>query len=462
MGLSLACTKTGSEDSATPDTRDTVVDSSPADPPGKNVLLLIADDMGVEVHPCYGLETLKASMPHIEALCARGVVFDQVWSNPVCSPTRASILTGRYPHQTGVTDVVINPEEHGLRLSEWTLPMALEAGGSPGPAKANIGKWSLSTSENGGVNAPNLLGWDHYEGLIAGSLESYFYYNEVVNGVSQAVDNYATSEAVDDAIRWVGEQEGAWFLWLAFNAPHVPLHLPPEELHSNQSLSGEPEDIAAQPVSYFLEMLQALDTEIGRLFEALGEETLANTDIVFLGDNGTLDGVNQAAYPPNHGKGSLYQGGIHVPLVISGPSVEKGGRRSDVLVSVNDLFATLLDLAGIPWQENLPEGWDGDSYSLLPVLHTAEERPEVRKWVMAEYFSEKLPNNAGRALRFGDYKLIQFRLNQKAFFNLATDPFEIDNLLGQPLSDEAAAAYLAITDLSNQWPTELLDPPEPE
>jgi hypothetical protein len=81
---------------------------------------------------------------------------------------------------------------------------------------------------------------------------------------------------------------------------------------------------------------------------------------------------------------------------------------------------------------------------------------------MAEYFSEKLPNNAGRALRFGDYKLIQFRLNQKAFFNLATDPFEIDNLLGQPLSDEAAAAYLAITDLSNQWPTELLDPPEPE
>jgi len=450
----------GSENTETGDSQE---DSSKPEDPAPNVLFVIADDMGLEAHPCYSMdaEHEQATMPNIEALCERGVVFDEVWANPLCSPTRASLMTGRYPHQHGVGTAATD-EGPGLALTEWTLPMALKADTDKERALANIGKWHLVSDENGGFDSPNLLGWEHYEGMLSGTLESYFSYNEVVNGVGQQVENYATTENVDDALRWVGDQDQPWLLWLAFNAPHLPHHLPPEHLHGYLSLSGEEEDIADRPLPYFLAMLQAMDTEIGRLFEGLGEEVLANTEIIFLGDNGTFNRVNQRAYPDEHGKGSLYQGGIHVPLVISGPSVQEGGRRSDTLVSVNDLFATLLELAGTPWTENLPESWDGDSYSLLPLLQSAEESSSGREWVMAELFGEKIQENTGRALRIGDYKLIQFAGNQKAFFNLAEDPFETSNILGQPLSTEAEAAYNALLAISEDWPTTILDPPDPE
>ena len=160
-----------------------------------------------------------------------------------------------------------------------------------------------------------------------------------MNGQRRNVNNYATTENVDDAIEWVGGQEGPWFLWLAFNAPHTPLHLPPEGLHQHDNLTGAEADITQRPREYFGAMIEAMDSEIGRLWGAIGAEMMANTDVIYLGDNGTGRTNAPAGVSTRSGKGSLYEGGIHVPLVIAGPSVVDGGREVEGPVSYTHLRA---------------------------------------------------------------------------------------------------------------------------
>jgi arylsulfatase A-like enzyme len=432
---------------STPDSIDTEIST----PSRGNVLLIIADDLGLDAHPCYALGETFSPMKNVKKLCDSGVVFDKVWSNPVCSPTRASILTGRYPHQHQIGEVVRSGATNGLALGEWTLPMALDSHDEVQIAHANIGKWHLGGLNNGGATSPNLFGWDHYEGLIQGTLESYFSYNETVNGISQAVDEYATTETVNDAIRWIGEQEESWVLWLAFNAPHIPFHLPPSLLHSNPALVDDVDVIQENPRPYFRATLEALDIEIGRLLDNIDPEILAQTDIIFVGDNGTTEEVADSHYPMGRGKGTVYQGGIHVPLVVAGPSVVAGGRRSNTLVNVSDLFATVLDIQGVDWRENLPEGRVVDSQSLLPVLNAEASDGDGREWIMSEIFGT-YKGLGQRALRINDHKLIQLPEEREEMYDLSVDPFETTNLLLGELSGETQEAYQRMVDISLSWP----------
>lgn len=456
IALLLGCRPVATDDSnsggdSAPDSMDTEI----ATPSRGNVLLIIADDLGVDAHPCYTLGETFSPMKNVQKLCETGVVFDKVWSNPVCSPTRASILTGRYPHQHQVGAVVRPGAENGLPVSEWTLPMALNAHDGDRTSHADIGKWHLAGENNGGSMSPNLFGWDHYEGFFEGSLESYWSYNETVNGISQAVNEYATTETVNDAIRWIGEQDESWVLWLAFNAPHEPFHLPPPELHNYPNLLDDPSLIQEHPKPYFKATLEALDTEIGRLLASMDPAVLAQTDVIFVGDNGTPDEVNTSHYSTQNGKGTVYQGGIHVPLVIAGPSVVDSGRRSDNLVSVNDLFATVLDIRGVDWRENLPEGRVVDSQSLLPVLRAEASDEGGREWMMSETFTDEIEYGQ-RALRVDDHKLIQFsaagEVNREELYDLSVDPFEETNLLKDELSDETQEIYQQMVEISLVWP----------
>src|SRR5690606_18182498 len=106
-----------------------------------------------------------------------------------------------------------------------------------------------------------------------------------------------------------------WFCWLAYTAPHAPFHLPPVNMHTRGALPTDQASIDADPLPYYLAMVESLDFEIGRLFGAIPPADLANTVIIFIGDNGTDRNVVQLPYPMNHAKGSLYEGGVHVPLV---------------------------------------------------------------------------------------------------------------------------------------------------
>jgi arylsulfatase A-like enzyme len=199
-----------------------------------------------------------------------------------------------------------------LPISEKTIPQLL-ALYNPAIAKANIGKWHLH-QPNPAANLMNplTLGYDRYEGPFIGQLPSYTNWTKYTNGQASTVTHYATSENIDNAVSWLKTIDNKqFFLWIGFNAPHAPFHLPPANLHHYTNLSGTSPDIRNNPKSYFKAMLQSLDTEIGRLFDSLKViNKYDSTDFIFIGDNGNT-AVTAQISDTSRAKGTVYQYGIH-------------------------------------------------------------------------------------------------------------------------------------------------------
>lgn len=401
----------------------------------RNVILIIADDIGTDYFSFYEDHQDTVFVTNIQSLLSKGIRFQNAMSNPVCSSTRSGILTGRYSFRTGVGNVVGGIGGSGsLDTSEITIPRLLKIY-NPNIVKANIGKWHLQQpSPPSNLFFPNVLGYDHFEGPFIGALPSYTNWTKCTNGVSSTVTNYATSENVDDAFNWVKTQNTKpFFLWLAFNAPHTPFHLPPLSLHSFTSLSGTMQDINNNPKSYFKAMLQALDSEIGRLFDSLQSiNRLDSTDIIFIGDNGNTTRTAQIS-DTTRAKGTIYQYGVHVPFIISGPSVINPGRVSDALINTADIFATVLELFGYSdWQSQIPSNKPVDSKSALPIIKNQSN--QIRPWAFTEIFKVTPDSDDGKAMRNKDYKLINFDNGQQEFYNLSIDPGETNDLLSGTLT----------------------------
>ncbi len=406
-----------------------------------NVILIIADDLGSDYCGFYENHLDTVAMPNVRRLLARGVRFRKAWSNPLCSPTRAGMLTGRYSFRTGVGDAIGGSNSAVLDVNETTIPKLLNIYSPNGIEKANIGKWHLQLpTPVSNYNNPALMGYDHYEGCFSGGVNSYTNWTKVKNGVASTVTNYATTETVNNAISWINTQPTTkpFFLWLAFNAPHTPYHLPPAGMYSNTSLSGTDADIAANPKKYFKAMVEAMDYQIGRLFDTLiSKNKWQNTDIIFIGDNG-----DEATVAQNTGgaKGSIYQEGVSVPFIISGPSVVNPNRTSDALVNTQDLFATILELFGYTnWQSQISSTKPVDSKSILPILNN--QSTTIRPWAFTEVFKSPTVSGDGKAMRNLDYKLLKFDNGTEKFFNLTNDPNENTNLLTLPLSFNDVTNY---------------------
>ncbi|TAE27383.1 MAG: T9SS C-terminal target domain-containing protein [Candidatus Kapaibacterium sp.] len=409
----------------------------------RNVILIIADDLGTDYLGFYEDRADTAPMPNIRKLLARGVRFQNTMSAPLCSPTRAGILTGRYGFRTGVGAVVEMGTVGSLDTAEMTIPRLLNLFAPSGIAKANIGKWHLqSPMPTSNLIFPNRMGYDHYAGNFSGQLASYTNWSKVTNGVSSTSTAYATTETANDAISWIKAQNAKpFFLWLAFNAPHTPFHLPPTNLHSYKTLSGSTADIQANPKSYFKASLEALDTEIGRLMDSLQAlKKLDSTDIIFIGDNGNTQSVAQIT-TRNRAKGTIYQYGVKVPFIIAGPSVINPNRVSAALVNTVDIFATVLELFGFgAWQTRISASKPVDSKSLLPIIQN--RATEVRPWAFTEIFSITPDlTNDGKTIRNAAYKLIRFDNGNQEFYNLLTDPNEASNLFLRTLSATERANY---------------------
>lgn len=416
----------------------------------RNILLVIADDLGKDYcgfYPDHGGDT--ATMPTVRSLAASGMTFTNAWSNPVCSPTRAGILTGRYSFRTGVGDVIDDSLSAELDTAEITIPKLLKNSGLQGYATADVGKWHLHRSTAQSRIYPNRMGYDYYAGNFQGALPSYTSWTKIENGVSKGtITNYATTETVNDAITWLEKQSSAWFLWLAFNAPHTPFHKPPDNLHTVQNLSGTTNDINRNPVPYFKAMTEAMDTELGRLIAWLKSKNLyENTDIIFIGDNGTAQRVGQIA-DSNRSKGTIYQYGINVPFVVSGPSVIPKGTISNALINTQDIFATVLEIAGISdWKQRIPSTTTVDARSFLPYLRG--EKIIMRDWIFSEVFAPTPKANDGKAIRNTEYKLLRFDDGREEFYHLAVDPTEQNNLLRSFLKPEEQTAYTSLCKILN-------------
>lgn len=430
------------------------VRKNPAKP--TNILLVIADDMGIDESRCYDNgrpDSTLAPMPNLSHLCRNGIVFENVWSAPICSPTRASIMTGRFGFRTGVGDAVTPFGSTRLDTNEYSIARALKMH-QPDYAAAIVGKWHLSQNPDD----PARLGWDHYSGLFGGGTQSYYEWRKMEHGQINFSTTYTTTAFVDDAIVWLQRRgDKPWFLWLAFNAPHAPFEPPPRHLHSQADL---PLDGGRQHRQrYYHAMIEAMDTEFGRLLLSLGPKTLANTNIIFIGDNGTPGQVARAPVQRRRAKGSLYQGGLHVPMFIAGPAVIHGGRRVASLVNATDLFTTILEMAGADLTTTLPTDLKHDSVSLLPALRSRSQAGG-RKFAYAERFGTRTqsfrtrgarkgkrgrrgkggrkggPDRNGHAIRDQRYKLVRLEAGQTMFYDLATDPHEEQNLIAGPLSSD--------------------------
>ncbi|WP_295986383.1 sulfatase-like hydrolase/transferase [uncultured Algibacter sp.] len=391
-----------------------------------NILLIIADDMGLDATPNYNIDGIKPNMPILQSLMSNGIKFNNLWSYPLCTPTRASILTGKYGFRTEVTNV-----GHNLSSNEQSIQNYLD-GMNSGYSHAVIGKWHLS----GDISHPNAIGIDEYTGVLGGGVQSYWNWNLVENMQSSKSTEYTTTKFTDLAINWIGSQNQPWFLWLAYNAPHTPFHLPPSELYSQVGLASDQSSIDANPLPYYLAMLEAMDTEMGRLINSMSQEERDNTFIVFIGDNGTPNQVVQT-YPNRRAKNSLYQGGVNVPMVISGKNVERKGVEEEALLCTTDLFATIAGIAG----SNISEINDSKNFKSMfnaPGI-------TVRDYVYSEIGDDI--NNLDHTIRNDKYKLMKFSSGNEALYHLAEDPLESINLLDAnrlPLSEEAQMAKEAL------------------
>lgn len=399
--------------------------------PAPNILLITLDDVGIDRFPSYGIHPVPVRMPVMEQLIAGGVTFDSVWAMPTCSPTRASLLTGRFPSRHGIMNQIGpgNVTEPQLDPAEITIPKVM-----PGYRSAVIGKWHLRSAPNPTTH-PLACGFGHHLGSMYNvGPAGYFHWNRFVDGVPLVEMRYATTVTTTDALRMSHHLTNPWFLFVNYNAAHAPFHVPPPHLHSY----GAPTD----DITRYRAMLEAMDTEIGRLLAGVD---LATTLVIVLGDNGTPRPVTDGPWAQDHAKGSLYEGGVRVPMVIHGPGVAQG--RCAALVSVVDLHRTIVERVGGQFQAE-------DSISFLDQL-SRPSLPGARQYLFAEKENDQAGGATGpgheRAICDGRWKLITDNFGHQ-LFDLSVDLVEANNLLQNPLNGPAQAAYMDLLQALTTFP----------
>ena len=401
------------------DIEDVLVTAKP------NILLVIADDVSKDAIPNYTEGSTKATMPNLQALMNTGITFDNVWSYSVCSPTRASIITGKYGFKTGVIEV-----NDQISTTEISLQKNIADNTNNAYATAIFGKWHISNNTNDALT----MGVNHFAGVKSGVIADYYNWTLIENGSTSTSTTYSTTKLTDLAIDWKNQQTKPWFLWIAYNAPHTPFHLAPANLHSQGNLPTDEASINANPLPYYLSALEALDTEMGRLINSMSTKEKENTIIIFVGDNGTSAKVAQNPYGRLTSKGSLYQGGINVPMVVSGKNVNRMGVREAALINTTDFYATISTIASV----TTTEIYDSKSFYDLFTDKNAAKRDYV--------YSEK---EDAFTIRNATYKYIKFNNGTEELYKLSTDAYEDSNLMNSTLTTEAETAKTTLITAAN-------------
>jgi hypothetical protein len=280
-----------------------------------------------------------------------------------------------------------------------------------------IGKWHIGGSGTSNYSHPKDSGVPYYEGVFTSQVDDYYNWTKVNSEENEEqVNEYVTAHLTNNAISWIDDQTKPWFLWLAHVAPHAPFQTPPEGTYTTSPTNNR---------TTYLSMVESMDYEINRLLESMDDDTLENTVIIFIGDNGTPGQANNF-WPNGHAKSSIYEGGIRVPLIITGKSVERVNEVEASLVQATDLHATILELAGVP----LLGGTD-NSLSLKPAL--SFENQVSKKINYTDYESS---NTELWATRNETYKLIEDENGREEFYNIITDIKEETNLIGNLTTEQ--------------------------
>lgn len=396
-----------------------------------NVLLIAIDDWGASDAGCYGSRYYDT--PNIDRLAASGMRFTQAYSAcTVCSPSRAAIMTGKYPARLHITDWIAgHPYPWAkLRPPDWTQHLPLEETTlaerfkTAGYATASVGKWHLGGPEF----YPDRQGFDrNIGGTHAGQPPSYFSPYKISTLSDGPAGEYLTDRECAEALAFIeSRRERPWFVYLPHHAVHTPLQARQALIEKYRRRAGN-ENVQGNPV--YAAMVESVDESIGRLLAGLDRMRLAERTIIALtSDNGGLlrSTTNLGL---RAGKGSAYEGGVRVPLIVRWPGVARAGSTSHVPVMGMDLHPTLLAMAGL----QPPNEIDGDDFStLLGGARTLNRRPLF--WHYPHYH----PGGATPygAVRDGNLKLIEFYENDRIeLYDLATDPEEKSDLAASRTDD---------------------------
>jgi arylsulfatase A-like enzyme len=379
-GAAWSWSRTGDD----PRDRPATAYEPPATPP--NFLIFVADDLGVDKLASYQPPARPPATPTLDTLAKSGVIFDRAYSNPSCSPTRVTLLTGRDVRHFGVGKAIAaNYAAGALPLTALTFAELFERGTGDAYAMEMIGKWHVAGDIEDRLNNPMAQGFDRFTGTM-GNLtddgsktkgnQSYWNWERVEDGKLSRSEVYVTTANVQDAVAAIERMPEPWLLYVNFTAPHQPFHRPPKDM-VHRPLPPE-----ASPRQEYDAMVESVDIAVRDIVRSVGKESLEHTYTIFLGDNGT---PGSAIAPPGNsdrGKLTLYEGGIHIPLLVAGPGIE-GGQRTDVLVHTTDLFPTLAELAGMTLDPRLAEHLDGQSFAYALRDPDAESR---RSYVYTERF----------------------------------------------------------------------------
>ena len=380
-----------------------------------NILLIIADDLGVDALKGYDVGTVLPETPNIDKLRESGVSFTNAWACPVCAPTRASMLTGKYGVNSGINTIpgILTTDQKSIfkEIDELT---------NNAYSISVVGKWHNSRPND--IDHPLSHGADDFMGLIGAGVDDYFSWEKVENHEISNCTEYTTSYFTDYAANWINQQTKPWFMWFAHVAPHTPFHIPPAELYTSKNVNTNQQK--------FFAMIEAMDYEIGRLLDSIPPNVLDNTVIMFVGDNGTAGNILQG-FPIGKGKNTVYQGGINVPLIVSGKGVMRINEKENAMINVSDFYATIAQIAQ---PDAFPTNMVNDSYSFKHLLSSSNE--PKRSYNYMELGASQTVENDVYTIRNAEYKIIYNVDGVKEFYNLILDPFELNNLLVNELSPE--------------------------
>lgn len=398
-----------------------------------NILFILADDLGWRDLGCYGSPFNET--PHLDKLASQGMRFTQAYTaGAVCSPTRGSLMTGKVPVRTGVTDYIPGLPSTGrklvtqatnkqLALEEVTVAEALQSGGYQ---TFYAGKWHLG---NAGFEPQD----QGFEVVVSDAQLG-----------NHGKDWQAGQRLTESATKFLDERDAArpFFMFLGYHEPHTPILEYPDHIekfrqksqqqvtaavHSRQEREGQTRIIQDDPA--YASEVAGLDSFVGKVMQKLDRSGLSeNTIVIFFSDNGGLstkaDIGPTSNEPLRAGKGWLYEGGIRVPMIVRAPGITKAGTTSDVLVASTDFYPTLLALAGLPARPE--QHRDGVDVSAL-LRGSAAPVHDRFFWHYPHYHGSTWA--PGGALREGDWKLIEFFEEGTAeLYNLQSNLSETQNL----------------------------------
>ena len=365
--------------------------STHASPP--NVVLILADDLGwADV----GYHGGRVETPNIDRLAREGMRLENFHVNPLCSPTRAGLMTGRWPMRFGMMESVITPwRRYGLPVSERTLgDLMAEAGYA---RRGVVGKWHLGHYKEDLL--PLNRGFTHFYGHYNGALDYFTHVREGELDWHQGFETcrdegYSTDLIGREAARFIADSPGdePFFLYVPFNAPHNPLQAKDADIEKYVQIDDERKRVYAA-------MIDSLDQAVGVILDAIeAKGVVDDTCVLFMSDNGAVTQYGGDNGPWRSGKGSVYEGGIRVPAVMRWPGGGvSGGREVDGMMGIIDVYPTLKRIAEVEAEDSLPL----DGLDMLDVIRGKAD-PPIRDWF--SFIAQGKPEQI--AVHDGTWKLV--------------------------------------------------------